>query len=108
MLVNTPEAQTLSYANLVAMNVWRPGTYAGYRVDQPASLVIRQTPGMSRISLSDPTQTGSVVEVVLPKAPFTRVKDTSRVTLVRQGKDLLVRADVRGLGGQPLAFSLHK
>ncbi|MDQ4215532.1 polysaccharide lyase 8 family protein [Microbacterium capsulatum] len=110
VLRNDDVAQAIRHsARVVAAAFWKPGTVEDITVDRAACVIARKTPGMVRMSVSDPTQKAARLIVDVADAAVTRVKgaDAGRVTLAPQGDGVRLTIDVSGTAGTTLEFSLQ-
>ena len=110
VLRNDATAQGLRYrGGLTAANFWKPGTVGDFTANASLCLIARQSGGMARISLSDPTQTQTEVTLVVANTRARRVRgaDAGRVTLVRSGSLVTLSIDVSASAGRTLEFALH-
>lgn len=110
VLRNDETAQAIRHSgHVTAAAFWAAGTVDDLTVDRAACVIARKTPGMIRMSVSDPTQTGTALVVDVAATGVTRVKgtDAARVSLARRGNGVRLTIDVTGTAGTTLAFSLH-
>ncbi|MFC4137647.1 MULTISPECIES: polysaccharide lyase 8 family protein [unclassified Microbacterium] len=107
---NDEVAQAIRHSSFVtAAAFWRAGSAGDLTADRAACVIARKTPGMARISVSDPTQSASTLVVDVAGTAVSRVKgaDAGRVSLARHGDGVRLTLDVSGCAGETLAFSLH-
>ncbi len=73
-------------------------------------MIARTTPGMVRMSVSEPTQSGAALTIDVDDTRVARVKgtDAHRVDLVRRGDGIRLTVDTSGTAGGAIAFSLHR
>ncbi|WP_309128202.1 polysaccharide lyase 8 family protein [Microbacterium sp.] len=110
VLRNDEGAQAITHSgHVTAAAFWRAGTAGAVSVDRAACVIARITPGMVRMSVSDPTQAGAVLTVDVAGTAATRVKgsDAGRVALARHGDGVRLTINVSGTAGATLSFSLH-
>ena len=110
VLRNDSIAQAIRYTNVTAINFWKTGTVGDFTSTSSMCLIARKVPGMTRLSVSDPTQTGEYLHIELANAAVSRVKgpDAERVSLSRRGDNAVLAIDARDSAGATLEFSLHR
>ncbi|WP_181905665.1 polysaccharide lyase 8 family protein [Microbacterium bovistercoris] len=107
---NDEVAQAIRHSSFVtAAAFWRAGSAGDLTADRAACVIARKTPGMARMSVSDPTQSASTLVVDVAGTAVSRVKgaDAGRVSLARHGDGVRLTIDVSGTAGETLEFSLH-
>lgn len=111
VLRNDEVAQAIQHSGHVTAAVfWKAGTAGRITADRAACVVLRTSPGMLRMSASDPTQQGAPLIVDVAGTAVTRVKgaDAYRVSLVRHGDGVRLTVDTSGTAGGTISFSLHR
>lgn len=108
VLRNDGAAQAVRWTNVTAANFWKAATVGDFSSASSMCLLARKVPGMVRLSISDPTQTQSTLNLSVSDTQVNRVKgvDADRVTLSRRGSTASLVVDVRGTAGATLEFSL--
>lgn len=110
VLRNDGAAQAVRWTNVTAASFWRAATVGDFSSTSSMCLLARKVPGMVRLSVSDPTQAQTTLDVAVSDTAVTRVKgpDAGRVTLTRRGSTASLAVDVQGTAGATLEFSLHQ
>lgn len=107
---NDEVAQAIHHSGQVtAAAFWAAGTAGGLAADRAACVIARRTPGMVRMSVSDPTQAGATLVIDVADTDVARVKgaDAARVVLARHGDGVRLTIDTSGTAGTSVQFSLH-
>lgn len=96
--------------HVTAAAFWAAGSTGALTSDRAACVIARITPGVTRMSVSDPTQSGATVVIDVAGSRATRVKgdDADRVRLARRGDGIRLTIDTAGTAGTTLKFSLHR
>lgn len=96
--------------HVTAAAFWAAGSAGALTSDRAACVIARITPGMTRMSVSDPTQSGATLVIDVAGSRATRVKgdDADRVRLARRGDGIRLTIDTTGTAGTTLEFSLHR
>lgn len=111
MLRNDEVAQAIHHSgHVTAAAFWAAGTAGALTADRAACVIARITPGMVRMSVSDPTQAAATLVVDVADADVSRVKGAhaARVGLARRGAGVRLTIDTSGTAGTTLQFSLHR
>ncbi len=111
VLRNDQTAQAIQHsAHVIAAAFWKAGTVGDVTVDRAACVILRKTPGMIRMSVSEPTQAGATIVLDIANTTVTRVqgRDAGRVVLARTGQVARVTIDASGTAGGTIEFSLQK
>ncbi|SIN88728.1 polysaccharide lyase 8 family protein [Agromyces cerinus] len=110
VLRNDADVQAISPAKWVtAATFWKAATVGDLSIDGSACLIVRKTPGVVRVAISDPTQVQSSIAVQIAETRVARVTgaDAARVSLERSGADVHLTIDTTGTAGGAIEFSLH-
>lgn len=101
VLANTWTQQAIAVASLgvTAVNFWHAGAVAGLAVDQPASVLVRESGGTATISVADPLQSGAQVRLTWDRAVTGVVSADPTVTVEQTGTQLVLRVAVDGSAG---------
>lgn len=111
MIRNDGAAQAIQLSmHVTAAAFWAAGSAGALTSDRAACVIARITPGMTRMSVSDPTQSGATLVIDVAGSRATRVKgdDAGRVRLARRGDGIRLTIDTTGTAGTTLQFSLHR
>jgi hyaluronate lyase len=110
VLRNDSEVQAVRWTNVTAANFWKAATVGDFESTSSVCLLARKVPGMVRLSVSDPTQTQSTLNLSVSNIDVNRVTgvDAAHVTLTRTGSTAHLVIDVRGTAGATLEFALHQ
>lgn len=93
---------------VTAANFWTAAGVGDYSVSGPASLLVRHTPGMMNIAISDPTQNAAQLDLMVRGVPFRRVSGDDGVILHQEADGIRLRVDVAGRAGVPVSFKVHR
>lgn len=87
--------------NVTAINFWEdaPATMAGVSVDRAASVVMQRSGNTVNLSVSDPTQQNTTIELMLVM-PGTVTANDSNITVVESAPFVKLSIDTTGKGGQ--------
>lgn len=79
-------------------------------MDRAACVILRKTPGMTRISVSEPTQKEATVVIDLANTTVSRANgpDAGRVSVVRRADGARVTVDVSAAAGRTVEFVLQR
>lgn len=108
ILANDAAVQALRINKVTAANFWTAAGVGDYSVSGPASLLVRHTPGMMSIAISDPTQNAAQLDLVVRGVPFRRVEGGDGVTLHEEADGIRLTVDVAGRAGVPVSFKVHR
>ncbi|UJP10061.1 polysaccharide lyase 8 family protein [Microbacterium sp. KUDC0406] len=110
VLRNDETAQAIRHSrHVTAVAFWKAGRVDDISVDRTACVIARKTPGMVRMSVSDPTQSASRLVIELADTRVRRAKgtDARRVSVSQRRDGVRLTIDVSGTAGETLEFSLH-
>ncbi|MBN9156844.1 MULTISPECIES: polysaccharide lyase 8 family protein [unclassified Microbacterium] len=111
ILRNDETAQAIQPApHVVAAAFWKAGSVGEVSVDRAACVILRKTPGMTRISVSEPTQKEATVVIDLANTTASRANgpDADRVSVVRRADGVRVTVDVSAAAGRTVEFVLQR
>lgn len=111
VLRNDEVAQAIQHSgHVTAAAFWKAGAVGALTADRAACVIARITPGMVRMSVSDPTHSATTLVIDVAQTAVTRVKGAgaARVALARRGDGIRLTIDTAGTAGTTLEFSLHR
>ncbi|WP_166845311.1 polysaccharide lyase 8 family protein [Isoptericola sp. BMS4] len=94
--------------HLLAAVFWAAGAVEDVSTDGPACVLVRDTPGVTHVAVSEPTRARDLVVLRVAGTAATRVRgtDAARVTLERDGSGVRLTIDTRDTAGTTIEFVL--
>jgi hypothetical protein len=93
---------------IVAANFWKAGSVGSISVDQPASVMIRERGGVLEVSVSDPTQRLTTLNVTLDLPGYAIQKGHRWMKVTGTSPQITIRVDLTAAAGESARMYFEK